>query len=120
MVQRIGVRDLQVFTCIGVTAAERSRPQPIFVSFTAVRDVKEAVQNDSVADTFDYSAAAKLVKRCAASLSRTLLERLVADVAESLLEADPALSRIEVEALKPGIPTGSAGAYAFCSLEADE
>ncbi|CAB4242713.1 Dihydroneopterin aldolase [Methylacidimicrobium sp. AP8] len=82
----IEVRGLWLESRIGVTEAERSRPQPLRVSLRLeVGDLSGAARSDRLEETVDYDELARDIRRLAASPPRNLLERLAEEIADAVL-----------------------------------
>lgn len=83
--QQIHIEQLEVFAKIGVSRAERSRPQRLVLNITLwpardLRDIKDAVSR-----TVDYSALCQETKNFISRTSPKLLETLANDLAAHLL-----------------------------------
>ncbi|QSR84329.1 YpsA SLOG family protein [Methylacidimicrobium sp. B4] len=82
----IEIHGLWLESRIGITEAERSRPQPLRVSLRLeIDDLSRAARSDRLEETLDYDELAREVRRVAASPPRNLLERLAEEIAEVVL-----------------------------------
>lgn len=81
----LSLRDLEIWTRIGVEEQERVLPQKILVSVKLNVDVSPTVHVDSVDATIDYGAVCKTIQGLAAT-ERHTIERLAEDIAALLLE----------------------------------
>jgi len=85
---KIFIKDLEIFPRIGATRLERATPQRITVDITIEADLSEASRSDSLQDTIDYNTITRLVRETAAEGEYCLIERLAGAVADTLLELD--------------------------------
>ena len=83
---RILIEGLRLQACVGVTAEERGRPQPIEVELELWKDLKAAGRLDRMEETVDYAAAAREAKAFVEGGSFRLVERIAEGLAELLLE----------------------------------
>jgi len=95
---------------------ERAMPQPVHVDVTLVLDLAGAASSDDLAQTVDYSGAAKLVGRVIRERSFRLIETIAETIAAELLDANPAVDEIEVRVHKPRIRLGDAGGTATVEI----
>lgn len=91
---KIFIKDLEIFPRIGATRRERAKPQRITVDITIEADLSEASRSDSLQDTIDYNTIIQLVRETAAGGEYCLIERLAGAVADTLLELDRVRSLI--------------------------
>lgn len=94
----IHLRGLRLKCRIGVSAAERRRPQLITAAVTLQCDLKKAGKSDDLADTVDYSTLAKKIG-AAAKAPCCLLETLASRIAATCL-ADSRVKAVTVKAAK--------------------
>jgi dihydroneopterin aldolase len=100
---QIIITKLELRTCIGATAAERSQQQRIVANLTLEPENGFAGLDDRLALTVDYDAAAQAVKRLASSGERALVETLAEDIASLLMDRFR-LAAVEVELRKFILP----------------
>jgi len=87
-VDKIFIKDLEIFPRIGATLEERAIPQRISVDITIEADLSEASRSDSLQDTIDYNLIIRLVQETAARGEYCLIERLAGAVADDLWALD--------------------------------
>jgi dihydroneopterin aldolase len=98
---QIQIRDLALWTHIGVPEEERAREQRIFATVTLGCD-ESASKTDAVTDTMDYEELAHHFREVAKSERKTL-EKLAADLCDAALAFDKVL-RVSVELTKCILP----------------
>jgi dihydroneopterin aldolase len=100
----IRVVDLEVFTRIGVSDAERKEPQRLlFTLEMSGEPFAHAAGTDNIARTMNYFDITQFVKRLAADHSRKLLETLAEEIAREVLKNFP-VKRITLEIKKFVLP----------------
>ena len=82
---KITIKDLEVETHIGVTAAERERPQRLLISIELERDLDEAGRTDMESATAGYDVVIHLVQQLLLQRPRKLIEAVASEIAEMLL-----------------------------------
>jgi 7,8-dihydroneopterin aldolase/epimerase/oxygenase len=82
---KIIIKDLAVWYCVGVPDDERSRPQRLLLTVELEHDFCRALLTDDVRHTIDYSAVAQRLAHFGDGRNWKLLETLAANVAEALL-----------------------------------
>jgi dihydroneopterin aldolase len=100
---RISIVDLEVSYHVGVTDAEREKPQRLLLTVDMNFDITSAAVSDRVEKTIDYKRVAEELLKFGEGRSWKLLERLVANIADRILSEYKAQSVI-VEAKKFIIP----------------
>jgi dihydroneopterin aldolase len=100
---QILISRLELFTRIGATEAERSRPQRVLASLVLEPSAGFSELHDRLDRTVDYDAVAQAVKACAAEGERALIETLAEEIAGLLLRRF-ALTAVEVELRKFFLP----------------
>lgn len=100
---KITIRDLEVQTNIGVTAAERAHAQRLLISVVLERDLAEAGRTDMESSTTGYDVVAALVKQVVAQRPRKLVEAVAAEIADAVLQRRLAVA-ITVEVKKFSVP----------------
>ncbi len=100
----IRIVDLQVFTHIGVSDDERSKPQRLLISVDMTTDsLPHAAGTDNLAWTINYAEVAEHIKHLAAKRVRKLVETLAEDLAFELLKSFP-IRKIRLEIKKFILP----------------
>jgi dihydroneopterin aldolase len=100
---RITIKDLEVTAPVGVTEAERARPQRLLVTVEIDRDLTEAGRSDSESATTRYDVVADLVRQVVAERPRKLVEAVAESVAEAILSRRLA-EALSVEIKKFSVP----------------
>src|ERR687887_382456 len=97
--QQIHIEQLKVFAKIGISRAERRRPQRLVLNITLwpARDLRDI--KDVVTRTVDYSAVCQETKDFISRNSPKLLETIANDLATHLLRKFP-VRKISVEVRK--------------------
>jgi dihydroneopterin aldolase len=86
MNDKIIIEDLEVRSRIGITAAERRRPQRLLITVEMTKPLAAAGKTDDLRHTIDYDAVARRVRALAARGERNLIERLAEEIARVVLE----------------------------------
>lgn len=95
---KITLRELEVFYRVGVPAEERAHPQRLLITLEVAHDFSAAAATDDLAQTVDYDAVARRLLRFGEGRSWKLLEKLAADVAEMVLvEFGPPTVVVEIK-----------------------
>ncbi|MEI6082797.1 MAG: dihydroneopterin aldolase [Verrucomicrobiota bacterium] len=100
---KITIKDLEVQTNIGVTAAERAHTQRLLVTVIMERDLAEAGRTDMEASTTGYDVVTDLVKQVVAQRPRKLVEAVADEIAGAILQKRLAVA-VTVEVKKFSIP----------------
>jgi FolB domain-containing protein len=100
---RISIVDLEVFYRVGVSDAERARPQRLLVTVEMEADFSAAAKSDDVQNTIDYCAVSQRLLKFGEGRSWKLIEKLATDVANLIL-ADFRPAAVTVEVKKFPIP----------------
>ena len=101
---RLIIRNLELYASIGVTAAEREVGQRLLVNVEASYELQEAGRSDDLAHTVSYAELARTVVEVAAT-EYQLLEALAEALAAVILERVP-VSEVRLQLLKrpPPLP----------------
>jgi len=87
-----------VFYHIGVSRAERSKPQRLLLSLELSADFDSAVARDELAGTIDYNAVSQRLLRFGEGREWRLIETVAADIAAMVLkEFRPKTVSVEVK-----------------------
>jgi dihydroneopterin aldolase len=97
------ISDLEVFCRIGVTPAERARPQRLLLTVAMAHDLGPAAAADDLKLTVDYDAVAQRLLRLGEGREWRLIETLAADIAQVVL-AEFGVKSVTVEVKKFVIP----------------
>ena len=98
---RLRIRELAVRCRIGVTAAERAKPQELLVTVTLHADLSKAGRSDRLGDSIDYKALKLKILALAEKRSFKLIERLAQEIADLAL-AGRRVEQVDVVVQKPG------------------
>ncbi len=114
-----GWLEIEGLRCAGRHGAypgERRRARRFLVDVALRTDLADAVRTDDLAQTTDLAAIAAVTREVVGGTPRTLLERLAADVARTLLDRFGA-REVRVRVTKPRPPgLGAASEAAEVSL----
>jgi 7,8-dihydroneopterin aldolase/epimerase/oxygenase len=82
---RIVIVDLEVFYCVGLTDEERAKPQRLLLTVDMNLDFDSAAISDRVEKTVNYQSVADELLKFGDGRSWKLLEKLVTNIAETIL-----------------------------------
>ncbi len=82
---RITIVDLEVHYCVGVTDAERAKPQRLLLTVDLKLDFTPAAISDRIEKTINYQALAEDLLKFGDARNWKLLEKLVANMADFIL-----------------------------------
>ena len=99
---RIVIKDLVVRGIVGINPEERTNRQDILVNATLWTDTAPAAASDDIGDAVNYRTISKAMIAHIESGEPMLVERLAEELAAICLEADPAVTEVEVSVEKPG------------------
>lgn len=95
---KISIVDLEVFYRVGVPDSERANPQRLLLAIEMAFDFSAAAKTDSIADTIDYYAVAQRFLKFGDGKSWKLIEKLAADICETVLsEFKPESVSVEIK-----------------------
>ena len=95
---KITIVDLEVHYCVGVTDEERAQPQRLLLTVDMSLDFSSASVSDRIERTINYQTVAEDLLKFGEGRSWKLLEKLVANVAERILnEYNPQSVLVEVK-----------------------
>ena len=80
------ISDLEVFYNVGVTEAERAKPQRLLLSLEMAHSFKNVAATDSLAETIDYDVISQGLLRFGDGRHWLLIETLAVDIADMILE----------------------------------
>jgi dihydroneopterin aldolase/2-amino-4-hydroxy-6-hydroxymethyldihydropteridine diphosphokinase len=103
---QILIDDLRVLCVIGALPHEREAAQPLRIDLTIGVDLHDAGRSDELDDTVNYGLVAGQIDELATTSKHVLLERLAADVADTVLAFDRVETvDVTVTKLRPPVPT---------------
>lgn len=104
---KIIIKDLQVFAYHGVLAAEKELGQKFLVSATLYLDTRKAGKSDEIYDTIDYGCICKEITDYMKEEKYNLIEAVAEGLCEKLLiEYSNLLKEITLSIKKPWAPVG--------------
>ncbi len=98
---KIFIKDLIARGIIGVSDAEREKPQEILINIILYFDISKAGASDKIEDTINYRTVAKKAMAHAEITSHFTVEALATDIAKLCLD-DARVERVNVRVEKPG------------------
>lgn len=103
MSDRITLKKMVFVGHHGLTAEERSRPQPLEVDVELHLNLQPAGLNDDITKTADYGRAYDICRELVESTNFMLLEAIAEGIAQELLAAF-AIDRVAVRIRKTQVP----------------
>src|SRR5258707_11110310 len=95
---KVTIVDLEVFYCIGISEAERAKPQRLLVTLDLGFDFSSASVSDRIEKTIDYHEVCKELFKFGEGRSWKLLEKLVSNIADLVLSKyKPQVLMVEVK-----------------------
>lgn len=82
---RIIIKDLEVFYHVGVPDEERARPQRLLITVEMDHDFSAAARTDELNGTIDYFAVTERLLKLGGGRSWKLIEKLASDIADLVL-----------------------------------
>jgi len=82
---RISIVDLEVFYSVGLSDAERAKPQRLLLSVDFDFDFSSASVSDRIERTINYQSVADRLLKFGHARSWKLIEKIVANVADMLM-----------------------------------
>lgn len=117
MTDRIIVKDLQIFTRIGVNPEEKTFGQRFFIDLNAEADLKAAGTSDDYNQAICYGRMSEIAIAAFTARPYNLIEAAAEAVAAALLAEFPAMKSIIVEVRKPSAPIEAIVSYAAVIIE---
>lgn len=114
------VRDLRLFTCVGVSEQERKKPQQLVAQLNLITDTLAACHSDVLADTVDYAALTHHLVQEAKKKQTCLLEALAKKLVQACFQFDKRIVSVSLQLEKPAaLPelAASAGVLLNCKRE---
>ncbi len=100
---KIIIKDLEVFYHVGVPEEERTQPQRLSITVEMEYDFSAATRLDNLDETIDYFAVTQRLLKLGEGRSWKLIEKLASDIADLVLRDFQALA-VTVEVRKFIIP----------------
>jgi FolB domain-containing protein len=85
-VDKIIIKDLEVFYHVGVPDKEREKPQRLLITVEMERDFSDAARTDDLTKTTDYFAVSQRLLKFGEARSWKLIEKLANDIAAIVTE----------------------------------
>jgi len=102
-VNKIIIKDLEVFYHVGVPDEERAQPQRLLITVEMEHDFSDAAKTDDLTKTINYFAVTQRLLKFGEGRSWKLIEKLASDIAAVVVEEFLA-SEVTVEIKKFIIP----------------
>ena len=112
----IEIRGLQVCAYHGVNPEEKRDGQFFLLDITLHTPLDKPGKTDALADTVNYSKAAKLAVRVMREASYDLIERAASRVAQELLKEFPSIRQVDITLKKPEAPIQADFSYVAVSI----
>lgn len=103
---KIIIKDLEVYANHGVLKEERELGQKFLVSCTMYLNTRNAALNDDLSETIDYGKICYRITRILTDHTYKLIETAAEELAKELLYTMPLIQKIDVEINKPWAPIG--------------
>lgn len=100
---KIIIKDLEVFFRVGVPDEERAQPQRLLITVEMELDFSEAAKTDDLRTTIDYFAVSQKLLKLGDGHNWKLIEKLASDIA-SVVTNEFQASAVSVEIKKFIIP----------------
>jgi len=99
---KIHIKNLLVRGIVGINPDERTKAQDVLVNVTMSADISAAAKSDDIDDAVNYRTVAKAIISHVENGDPLLVERLVTEIAQICLDADPRIDEVAVRVEKPG------------------
>jgi dihydroneopterin aldolase/2-amino-4-hydroxy-6-hydroxymethyldihydropteridine diphosphokinase len=103
---KIRIKDLEIFAKHGVLPEENALGQKFLVSAVLYTDTRQAGLTDELSASIDYAAVCQSINRFFTEHTYKLLECAAENLAEALLLETPGLLKLKLEIKKPWAPVG--------------
>ena len=101
LVDCIEVKDMEFAGYLGVTQAERSRPQPIFIDLQMFLDLTRAGQTDKIRDTVNYQRVQRLISDYIHEKKHILIEPMASEIVTLLFGNFQKIEAVKIVVKKP-------------------
>ena len=98
---KVIIKDLLAQGIIGISDAEREKPQDILINVELYADLRLPGISDDIQDCINYSTVAMKIQKHVETAMRFTVEALAEDIAQLCLQ-DHRVSRVLVRVEKPG------------------
>ena len=103
---KITIKDLEVFAKHGVFPEENALGQKFIISATLYTDTRKAGRTDELSYSIHYGEVSHLIKKIAEENTWKLLEKVAEELARSILLQYPLAKRADITIKKPWAPIG--------------
>jgi dihydroneopterin aldolase/2-amino-4-hydroxy-6-hydroxymethyldihydropteridine diphosphokinase len=103
---KIRIKDLELFANHGVFPEENVLGQKFLVSATLFTDTRQAGRTDDLSASIDYSRICRFITKFLTEHTYKLLECAAENLAQALLLETPGLEKLQLEIKKPWAPVG--------------
>jgi len=114
---RIRIKDLEVYGFHGVNSQEKDMGQMFYISLDVFLDMRKAGENDSIKDTVNYAQLCLEVEKEFNRVKYDLIEKAAEELAKFILINYDLVGRIIIEIKKPWAPIGKSLDYASVQIE---
>lgn len=113
---KIIIKDLEVFANHGVTKEERELGQKFVVSAILYLNVRDVAKSDAIEETVDYGKVCFRINRFLTEHTYRLVETAAEEMVKELLYTIPQLQWVDFEIKKPQAPIGLPLDYVSVSI----
>lgn len=106
MMDKIHIKDLEIYCNHGVFPEENKLGQKFLISAVLYTDIREAGLTDDLTKSIHYGEVSHFIKSFMEKRTYKLLEAVVEQLAWELLETIPRLRAVKLELKKPWAPVG--------------
>ncbi len=85
MIDKITIKNLEIWTILGVLQEERTRRRPVVVNLVILCDTSKTIASDDIADAIDYSRIKDAVVGAVSKSTFMLIESLASHIAMLVL-----------------------------------
>ena len=103
---KIKIRDLEVFAYHGVFPEENAQGQSFFVNATLYTNTRNAGLQDDLTLSTNYGEVCHLITECMQKYTYQLIETVAENVAREILLQFPLVQKLDLEIKKPDAPIG--------------
>ena len=103
---KIKIKNLEVFANHGVFPEENKLGQKFVISVTMYTDTRKAGKTDDLAASIHYGEVSQFIDAYMKAHTFQLIERVAESLAEELLVHTPLLKKVKIEVKKPWAPVG--------------
>ena len=104
---KINIKNLEIFARHGVFAEEKALEQKFVISVSLFSDLRVAGRSDNLKASIDYGKICREIKEYAEGNSFNLIETLAEGLSWKLLEDEPLLRKVWIEIKKPWAAVGA-------------